>query len=74
MATWTTILLYVIIGIALFSLASFLLSILPPKFKTAGTPADYGIEYESVRFKTKDGITLAGLLSRLPSEYSVNFN
>ncbi len=59
---WYQYLIYAIIGIAAFSLLIFLFNITPPKFKTAGDPTDFGIEYEAVRFKTKDGLVLAGWL------------
>lgn len=59
--SWTTVTTILIILI-LFSFALFLLNIMPPKFKTPGTPADHGLPYEDVRFTTSDGIQLAGWL------------
>jgi len=53
----------IIIGvIILFSFLQFLISIAPPKFRSRTTPADFGLAYDDVRFKTKDGLTLAGWL------------
>jgi len=55
--------LLIVIGfIILFSLLNFYLNTHPPKFRSKETPADYGLEYENVRFKTKDGLLLAGWL------------
>ena len=53
---------FVILLIALFSLLNFFLNTHPPKFRSKETPADHGLEYEKIRFKTKDGYTLAGWL------------
>lgn len=54
--------LYVALFIALFSLFNFWLSTHPPKYYSKETPRDYGLEYEKIRFKTTDGLTLAGWL------------
>ncbi len=59
---WFTYAIYIVVGIAAFSLLDFLLNISPPKFRTTGDPTDFGLEYEAVRFKTNDGLTLAGWL------------
>lgn len=56
------ILLFIIALIIIFSFLQFWLSVYPPKFRSKTTPADYGIEFEDVRFTTKDGLTLAGWL------------
>jgi len=42
------------------SLLQFLLSIMPPKFRSANAPDDYGLPYEDISFQTQDGITLRG--------------
>ena len=62
MANWYTVIIYILIGIAIFSLLSFLMSIFPFKFRTAGNPSDYGLQYEDIRFKTADRLSLAGWL------------
>jgi len=54
--------------ILIFSLLTFLLYIRPPKYTTQGDPSSYGLEYEKVSFKTKDGLTLKGWF--IPSNYS----
>ncbi len=56
------ILLYVALFIALFSLLNFWLNTHPPKYRSRETPHDYGLEYEKIRFKTTDGLTLTGWL------------
>lgn len=53
---------YIIAFIVLFSLLNFWLNTHPPKFRSKETPESYRLEYEDVRFKTKDGLTLAGWL------------
>ena len=54
----------IIVGIVAFilllSFAQFLISIFPQKVRSTNTPADIGLKYEAVSFKTSDGITLAG--------------
>jgi len=56
---WIT---YVILFILGFSLLSLILSVVPPKFRSAENPADYGLTYERVEFKTKDKVGLVGWL------------
>ncbi len=46
--------------IILFSLLTFILSIVPPKFKTKVTPTTYELNYENVSFRTSDGLKLRG--------------
>ncbi len=53
---------YAVFIIALFSLLNFWLNTHPPKYRSKETPADQGLEFEKIRFKTKDGLTLAGWL------------
>ena len=54
-------LLYWILGlIAVLPLFNLLLGIHPPTFKTDDDPSRYGLDYEPVSFKTKDGLTLRG--------------
>lgn len=42
------------------SLWGFYASIRPPKMRSAITPKDVGLDYEDVRFRTSDGVKLAG--------------
>jgi uncharacterized protein len=56
---------FIIVGIVVgiifvFSVLTFFLSIHPPKYNEKRTPADLGINYENVEFKTSDGLTLKG--------------
>ncbi len=62
MTPWIKYLIYIAVFIILFSLLNFWLNTHPPKFKSRETPGEYGLDYEKVRFKTKDGLTLAGWL------------
>ena len=55
-------LIYIVLFILIFSLLNFWLNTHPPKFRSKDTPAKYAMEYEDVRFKTKDGLNLAGWL------------
>lgn len=59
---WLRITGYVILFIALFSLLNFWLNTHPPKFRSKQTPTDQGLEFEKIRFKTKDSQMLAGWL------------
>lgn len=58
--------IYFIIFIVLLSLWGFYLALRPFKYTTNVTPANMGIKYEDVSFKTTDGITLKGWF--VPSE------
>jgi len=53
---------YIIGFIILFSLLNFWFNTHPPKFKSKETPENYGLKYEEIRFKTKDGLRVAGWL------------
>ena len=59
-----TTILRIILVIAAFlflvSLCGFYISIRPPKIVSSITPSAYNMQYESVSFKTADGITLRG--------------
>ena len=69
--TYTKILVilgWILAFILIFSLITFLLYLRPPKYSTPGNPSSYGLEYESVSFKTRDGLTLKGWF--IPSNYS----
>ena len=59
---------WILAFILIFSLLTFILYIRPPKYTTPGNPSSYGLKYEAVSFKTKDGLTLRGWF--IPSEYS----
>ncbi len=59
---WIKYIGYIIAFVILFSLLNFWLNTHPPKFKSRETPENYGLDYENVRFKTKDGLNLAGWL------------
>ena len=59
----------IIIGIIIiFSVLTFIISVHPPKLDEKRTPADLGLDYEEVSFKTSDGLTLRGWF--IPSNYS----
>lgn len=55
-----TVVLPIILFLPLASLWGFYTSIRPPKIVSTITPADLGLDFEHVSFKTADGITLAG--------------
>ncbi|MBI4451194.1 alpha/beta hydrolase [Candidatus Woesearchaeota archaeon] len=52
-------LLWVLLLVAVLSFVQFLLSIMPPKYRSVATPDDYGLKHENVSFKTSDGIVIA---------------
>lgn len=52
----------ILAAIVIFSFVQFLFSVHPPKFRSRITPMDFGLTFEDVRFKTKDGLELAGWL------------
>jgi dipeptidyl aminopeptidase/acylaminoacyl peptidase len=52
------ILVFVLVFILLLSVFTFYMSIRPPRYYDPATPAEYGIEYEDVTFKTSDGIDI----------------
>ena len=54
--------LIIIAIIVVFSLLQFIISIVPPKFRSKNTPAEYDLPYKDVNFKTKDGLMLSGWL------------
>jgi len=59
----------IIIGIIIiFSVLTFIISVHPPRLDGKRTPADLGLDYEDVSFKTSDGLTLKGWF--IPSNYS----
>lgn len=60
MLLWQRVALIVAALVLLFSLAQFLVSIFPPKTRSTVTPADLGVPYEDVSFRTADGLALAG--------------
>ncbi len=59
---WQKYVIYIIVFILLFSLFNFWLNTHPPKFRSKETPEKYGLDYEAIKFKTKDGLMLAGWL------------
>lgn len=53
-----SIILFAVIGIILFSLYVFYISIRPIKFITPETPSDFGLKYEQATLITEDNINL----------------
>lgn len=53
-------LLIILVFFLLSSLWGFYISIKPPKIKSSITPSDYGMDYESISFTTKDQLILDG--------------
>ena len=62
MVAFMRIAVFVVGLILVFSLLQFFLSVSPPKFRSKITPAEFDLPFEDVRFKTKDGLALAGWL------------
>jgi len=62
MMPWIKYTLYIVVFIALFSLLNLWLNTHPPKFRSKETPENYGLDYEAIKFKTQDGLMLAGWL------------
>ena len=60
--TWIKYIIYIVAFIALFAFINFFLNTHPPKFRSPETPSDYGLEYEVLRFQTKDNLSLGGWL------------
>jgi dipeptidyl aminopeptidase/acylaminoacyl peptidase len=58
--------LYAVLFILLLSLWGFYLALRPFKYTTNITPADMGVKYDNVTFKTSDGVTIKGWY--VPSE------
>ena len=59
---WLKYLIYIIAFIALFAFINFFFNTHPPKFRGMETPSDYNLEYQVVRFQTKDNLSLTGWL------------
>lgn len=64
----TSILVFIVGFIIFLSFVNFILSIIPPKFKTNVNPATYNLKYENVSFVTSDGLKLRGWF--IPNEES----
>ena len=64
--TVLVVILYILAIIIFISLFGFFSAIKPPKFNSKITPADFGLEYENVEFKSD--ITLRGWF--IPSKHS----
>ncbi len=60
--------IFIIIGIFLFSLYVFYVSIHPPRFKTNNHPSKLDLKYEDITFKTSDNIQIKAWF--IPSEKS----
>lgn len=62
MQLWLKLFIFVLLWIILFSLFTFYMSIHPQKIVTELEPSDFGLEYEEVNFRSRDGIKLSGWL------------
>ena len=58
--------LYAVLFVVLLSLWGFYLALRPFRYTTSITPADMGVPYEDISFKTSDGVTIKGWF--IPSE------
>lgn len=60
MDRWLKVLALIVLIVMVLSLLNFTLAVHPYRFYSDATPNDHGVDYEEVRFQTRDGVTLAG--------------
>lgn len=60
MQVWLKVLLFIVLFLLIFSFLIFFMSIHPMKIVTNLKPADLGLKYEEITFKSTDGIKLSG--------------
>jgi len=59
---WLKVVVVLFGFIFVISLLQFFMSVHPPRYYSSDTPAQYGLPYENVSFKTTDGLTIKGWL------------
>lgn len=62
MPVFIKVLIFIALFLIMFSLFAFYMSVHPPKIITYLEPADLGLKYEDISFKSADGVKLSGWL------------